>query len=203
MRIDSPTGTKAWLVGKFSGSFKGHLEGEAEFARHSCQAATASFMDQDDFNESLKNALEDPSSQEIIDRLIHRGKLVVVGGVRVTTGSVEIDSGSLRIKRVKLVYDEDEDALQFKFLGSDPEPEPPIPPGPVPPVPPVPPYPPYPPFPPPPPYPPYPPFPPVPPRPPFNCNCCPLSGSCYPPESGSVKPKTCAYSIDYVRDGRY
>lgn len=40
MRIDSATGTKAWLVGKFSGSFKGHLTGSADSASF---AETASY----------------------------------------------------------------------------------------------------------------------------------------------------------------
>lgn len=51
MRVDSPKGVKAWLIGKFSGSFKGYLEGTAasaslaETASYSLFAESASHAD--------------------------------------------------------------------------------------------------------------------------------------------------------------
>ena len=51
MRVDSPKGVKAWLIGKFSGSFKGYLEGTAasaslaETASYSLFAESASYAD--------------------------------------------------------------------------------------------------------------------------------------------------------------
>ena len=48
MRIDSPTGIKAWLIGKFSGSFKGNLEGTADsasYAESSSYALSTSYAE--------------------------------------------------------------------------------------------------------------------------------------------------------------
>ena len=50
MRIDSPRGIKSWLIGFFSGSFKGNLEGTASYAEtasfteSSSYAVTASYV---------------------------------------------------------------------------------------------------------------------------------------------------------------
>lgn len=213
MRIDSETGVKAWLIGKFSGSFKGKLFGTAEsaeqaksasyaesasqavsasfavttsYAISASQATTASYMTSEDFGVALNDALDDPNNADVFEKLKRSGKLIVNGGIRVVKGDVEIDTGSLRIKKAIIEYLDDEDALQFKFVnGSD---IPPVPSGsvdPEPPCPPPPPHPwpwPWPPFPPVPP--PPPPFPPVPPEPP--------------------RPKTLnGPSIDYFREGRY
>ena len=214
MRIDSDTGVKAWLIGKFSGSFKGKLVGTAENAEHAesasyaesasqavsasyavttsyaisaSQAETASYMTSEKFGVALNDALDDPNNADIFEKLKRSGRLVVKGGIRVVQGNVEVDSGSIRIKKVVMEYVDDEDALRFKFInGSD---IPPVPTGSIDPDP-------EPPCPPPPPYPwPWPPVPPVPPPPypPYPP---------YPPEP--PKPKTLnGPSIDYFREGRY
>lgn len=208
MRIDSETGVKAWLIGKFSGSFKGHLRGTADTASYAVSASvaetasyalltpnaeTASYIPSENFGVALNDALDDPKNEDVFERLKSSGRLVVNGGIRVVSGNVEIDTGSIRIRRVVLEYLDDEEALGFKFISNSEitpvpsgsiqpvPPEPPVPPCPPPypwPWPPVPPVPP-------PPFPPYPPYPPVPPEPPK-------------PKKTSNSP-----SIDYFREGRY
>lgn len=196
MRIDNPNSVKAWLEGRFKGEFKGNLEGTASYALYALSASyadTASYLTPEGFSASLNDALNDPNYSDVFDRLKQSGKLTVWGGIRVVTGSVEIDTGSLRIRKVVLEYLDDESALGFKFLSDSEippvpsgsiDPEPPCPPPPCPPPWPWPPVPPCPP--------PYPPCPPVPPpRPPKPPKPPKPSGSSYSP------------SIDYYRDGRY
>jgi hypothetical protein len=199
MRIDSATGVKAWLIGKFSGSFKGYLRGTADSASYVESAATAesasyslstsyaetaSYIPSENFGVVLNDALDDPKNKDVFERLKSSGRLVVNGGIRVVSGSVELDTGSLRIRRVVLEYDDLEEALGFKFIsGGEIPPVPtgsikPVPPEPEPPVPPCPP--------------PYPwPRPPVPPFPP------------YPPVPPKPVGSTSSISVDYYRDGRY
>ena len=200
MRIDSPTSVRAWLEGKFRGEFQGNLEGTASYAYYALSASyanTASYLTSEGFSASLNDALNDPNNESVFERLKSSGRLVVNGGIRVVSGNVEIDTGSLRIRKVVLQYLDDENALGFKFLsdseipplpdtGSTPtgSPEPPTPPTPPPPPPYPWPWPPVPPVPPPPP--PFPPYPPYPPKPPK------------PEPTRSVSP-----SIDYYREGRY
>lgn len=246
MRIDSATGTKAWLIGKFSGSFKGYLTGSAdsasyagfaetasyafeashsenasfaesasyseiasssfiaesasysEFANKSRNAETASYMESKDFGKSLDEAVDDPDNCKIFNKLFRKSRLNVFGGIRVLTGSVEIDSGSLRIGRAQLDYESEDEGLRVSFVGSDPPgpfPPPPCPDCPPPCPPPPPPVPPCP-F-----YPTGSPFPPGPYPYPFTCEYCPASGSCgLTPKPGK---KVTYPSIDFFRDGRY
>lgn len=206
MRIDSATGVKAWLIGKFSGSFKGQLYGVAEsasqatnaetaslaleanhaetasyavtssYALSASYAASASTVETEGVMTAVSSALDDPKYTDVFERLRSQGRLIVRRGIRVVDGGVGIDTGSLRIRKVVLEYLDNEEALGFKFI-SDSE---------IPPIPPLPPEPPYPPF---------PPCPP-PPCPPPPCPDCPPP----PPEP---KKKKFDPSIDYFRAGRY
>lgn len=215
MRIDSVSSVKTWLTGQFSGSFKGNLEGTASYATFAETAsyvpyaitasyaleaeratyATSSFYAHSASNveprgvvSAISSALDDPRYADVFERLRAQGRLIVRNGIRVVSGSVGIDTGSLRIRRVVLEYLDDEEALGFKFISNSDippvppfPPDPPIPPGPYPPGP----WPP----PPPPPPPPFPPFPPPPPPPPPK-----------PPKTGSA---SYGASIDYFRAGAY
>lgn len=90
---------------------------------------------------AIDAALEDPDYCSIFERLRSRGSLVTRNGVRVVSGSVEIDTGSIRIGRMLISYLDDEEALEFSLLsGSEilPPPDPPCP-CPCPPCPPCPP----------------------------------------------------------------
>lgn len=127
MRIDSPKGKKSDLQGTFTGRFIGIAD-------------TASFMTSADFGRSLDQAIDDPGNAGVIEKLRASGRLIVSGGIRITTGSVELDSGSVRIEKAILEYLDDEDALQFRFIGEIPPMPPPpsgspVPPSPTPPSP--------------------------------------------------------------------
>lgn len=224
MRIDSVSSVKTWLTGQFSGSFKGNLEGTASYATFaetasyvpyaisashaekadladyaptSYYAYSASNVEPKGVVSAISTALDDPRYADVFERLRSQGRLIVKNGIRVVSGSVGIDTGSLRIRRVVLEYLDDEEALGFKFISNSDippvpplPPDPPYPPGPWPPGPWPPPPPPPPPFPPGPwPPPPPPPFPPCPPPPPPK-----------PPRTGSV---SYGASIDYFRAGAY
>lgn len=130
MRIDNAQGVKAWLVGKFSGSFKGTLEGNAQTAYYANTASyvlTASYVEPKGLVKSLNTMLDSdtPDMWSVVNRLRYDGVITAKEGVKVLSGSVEIESGSLRIGRAVLEFvggeTEDRDSLQFKFISATPD----------------------------------------------------------------------------------
>lgn len=124
MRIDSPSSVKSWLKGNFEGRFKGYLEGSADsafYATSASYAREAGTINTPEFVNILDKAIDDPQYDSVFDKLRASGKLIVSGGIRIREGNVEIDSGSLRIRKVILEYLDEEEALQFRFIGAIPD----------------------------------------------------------------------------------
>lgn len=101
MRIDSPKGIKSWLIGFFSGSFKGNLDGTASYAitasyvenlPTASHAETASYAEtaNDLTVDALSRVVDDTTAE--IERIIE-GRYVKVIGNENITGSLTI-SGS-------------------------------------------------------------------------------------------------------------
>lgn len=155
----------------------------SEYAATSYWAHSASNVEPKGVVSAISAALENPEYSDVFERLRSKGRLIVKNGIRVVSGSVGIDTGSLRIRRVVLEFLDDEEALGFKFISNSEIP-------PIPPLPPDPPCPPPGPWPPPPPPPgPWPP--PPPPWPPF------------PPPKPPKPSVSYGPSIDYARAGAY